>query len=385
MKVALITSTRADFGLLLPLIRSLESDDQFDVTVIVTGSHLDKKRGYTVSEIYKSGISKIIIAETNISDTTDLGIAVTASDTLHKISLTLHTLNPELVIVLGDRYEMLAATFAAFLLKIPIAHISGGDVTSGALDDSIRHSITKLSNIHFTTTEPYKQRVIQLGENPNLVFNVGSLSIDNYKKIKRVTKKELECLLNFNLSTYPKNILVTLHPETTANSQTELNDIFFSALAKLDNIGIIFTYPNHDSGSDNIIDYIHKFHQRFPERVCVIESLGMKNYHSLLLYINAVVGNSSSGIGEVPSYGIPSVDIGDRQKGRIRANSVFNCIYDKSTILNTIQKALTPEIQSAVKSTINPYGNGDTAEKITNIIKKISLINLIKKEFYDIK
>lgn len=384
MKIAIVTSTRADFGLLLPLINELESDNEFEVTVLATGSHLDHKRGYTVNEIYHSNINNIITVETDISDTSDLGISITASDTLHKMSLALNKLDPDLVVILGDRYEMLSTAFAAFLLKKPIAHISGGDVTSGALDDSIRHSITKLSSIHFTTTETYKQRVIQLGEEPNKVFNVGNLCIDNFKKINKATKEELEDFLEFPLSKHSKNILVTLHPETTSSSQTELNIEFFSALKKLEDTGIIITYPNHDAGSNEIIEHIQGLQKYRPEHVCVKESLGMRYYHSLLRYVNAVVGNSSSGITEVPSYGIPTIDVGNRQEGRIKANSVFNCPYNKQEIYTLLKHVLEPNIQSQTKNTINPYGDGNTSEKIVNILKKISLTNIIKKKFYDI-
>ncbi|MBZ3682651.1 UDP-N-acetylglucosamine 2-epimerase (hydrolyzing) [Providencia rettgeri] len=384
MKVAIITSTRADFGLLFPLIKELEDDIEFDVTVIATGSHLDHKRGYTVDEIYHSGINNIITVETDIADTSDLGISITASDTLHKMSLTLDKLDPDLVIILGDRYEMLSTAFSAFLLKKPIAHISGGDITSGALDDSIRHSITKLSSIHFTTTETYKKRVIQLGEEPSKVFNVGNLCIDNFKKINKASKEELENFLGFNLSNHSQNILVTLHPETTYSSQTELNTIFFTALKKLKDTGIIITYPNHDAGSDEIIKHIQSLQRYLPEYVCVKESLGMRYYHSLLQYVNAVIGNSSSGITEVPSYGIPTIDVGNRQEGRIRANSVFNCSYNEQEITALLKYVLEPNIQSQIKNTVNPYGDGNTSEKIVSILKKISPPNLIKKKFYDI-
>ncbi|EEY39728.1 UDP-N-acetylglucosamine 2-epimerase [Vibrio mimicus] len=385
MRVAIVTSTRADFGILLPLIQELVADLFFQTTLLVTGSHTDSVRGSTLQEIESEGVKDFVVVDIDTSDTTEIGVAKSAAETVGKFAVVLGKLHPDLVILLGDRYEILSVAMSAFLLKIPVAHISGGDLTAGALDDSIRHSITKLSHIHFPTTEKYRERVIQLGEQPNKVFNVGNLCIDNVKKISPLSKVELETFLSFDLNAFEKNILVTLHPETTCNNQLVLNDIFFDTLLRLDNVGIIITYPNHDAGGDSIINKILKIQSKKTHAICVCESLGMRRYHSLLRYVDAVVGNSSSGITEVPSYGIPTVDIGHRQQGRIRADSVINVDYKAEDIMCALTLALSDDFQRKCKEVTNPYGEGNSAEKILNILKKIELKGLIKKEFYDAK
>ncbi|ESP95103.1 UDP-N-acetylglucosamine 2-epimerase [Pseudoalteromonas luteoviolacea] len=383
MKVAVVTSTRADFGLLLPLIQKLEADPFFSVSILATGSHTDSSRGDTLQEVHNEGIQDLHVIEVDTNDTSDVGVAVSAAHTLEKFSTKFEELKPDLVVLLGDRYEILSVAMAAFLLKLPIAHISGGDVTTGALDDSIRHSITKLSHIHFPTTKEYRQRVIQLGEQPDRVFNVGNLCIDNVKMLEKVEAKELEQFLDFDLNRFKQNILVTLHPETTRDNQASLNEIFFNALAQLEDVGIIITYPNHDAGGDSIIESILNLKRQKIDAVCVRESLGMRRYHSLLTHVNAVIGNSSSGITEVPSYGIPTVDVGDRQQGRIRAKSVINVDYCDASIQNAITLALGEKMQQECLSAKNPYGDGNTAERIVKTLKRIETNGLIKKVFYD--
>lgn len=385
MIVAIVTSTRADFGILLPLIQKLEADPLFSLTILATGSHTDSVRGGTLQEIESEGVKDLVVVDIDTSDTTEIGVVKSAAETIEKFAVELDKLCPDLVILLGDRYEILSVAMSAFLLKIPVAHISGGDVTSGALDDSIRHSITKLSHIHFPTTEEYRDRVIQLGEQPSKVFNVGNLCIDNVRKVLPISRAELESFLDFDLDRFEKNILVTLHPETTYNNQNTLNDIFFDVLSSLDDVGIIITYPNHDAGGDTIIESILKIKSENPHAICVRESLGMRRYHSLLRYVDAVVGNSSSGITEVPSYGIPTIDIGSRQQGRIRAESVIHVDYESEDILLALDLALSDDFQLKCQKVENPYGEGDSAEKIINVLKTIELKGLIKKEFYDAK
>ena len=385
MKVSIVTSTRADFGILLPLINRLEADTFFDVIILVTGSHTDNLRGSTIQEIKTEGLNDLTVINVDTSDNTELGIAKSSAETSEKFAIKFNKIRPELVILLGDRYEILSIAMSAFLLKIPVAHISGGDVTSGALDDSIRHSITKLSHIHFTTTESYRERVIQLGEHPDKVFNVGNLSIDNVKKVKPISKPELETFLDFDLGSFKRNILVTLHPETTRSDQNTLTNTFFKVLSNLNDVGIIITYPNHDAGASSIIEGITKLKSEYPNSICICKSLGMRRYHSLLRYIDLVIGNSSSGITEVPSYGIPTIDIGNRQQGRISAESVINVSYVPCEIKDAIELAFSDDFKHKCQKVKNPYGEGDTAEKITNILKIIDLNGIIKKEFYDAK
>ncbi len=388
MKVAIVTSTRADFGILLPLIHKLGADPFFDVMILATGSHTDTVRGSTLKEIESENIKKTTVIDIDTSDTTEIGVAKSAAKTVEAFAVELDKLKPELVILLGDRYEILSVALSSFLLKIPIVHISGGDVTSGALDDSIRHSITKLSHIHFPTTEKYRERVIQLGEHPDKVFNVGNLCIDNVQNILPVSKAELESFLDFDLDRFEQNILVTLHPETTRSDQLTLNETFFNTLLNLidlNNIGVIITYPNHDARGDTIIENILNIKSKKPHSICVHESLGMRRYHSLLRYVDVVVGNSSSGITEVPSYGIPTINIGNRQQGRICADSVINVGYEFDDIEQAFKLALSDDFQHKCQNVKNPYGEGDSAEKIVKVLKNIELKGLIKKEFYDAK
>jgi UDP-hydrolysing UDP-N-acetyl-D-glucosamine 2-epimerase len=385
MRIAVPTSTRADFGILYPLINVLQDDPFFELSLIATGSHLDESRGNTINEIIESGFGSVIKMPIDIADTTELGVILSAGKTLQSTGLIMSQRRPDMVLILGDRYEMLSIAFSCFLFRIPIVHISGGDLTSGSLDDSIRHAITKLSSLHFTTTEIYRKRVIQLGEEPSKVFNTGNLCIDNVKNLNTLSKEVLEKELGFSFSKFKKNILVTLHSETNSQNQNIFNREFFDALAKLDDVGILITYPNHDANSSSIIKEINNLSKRKPEQIVVNKSLGMLRYHSVLKIINCVVGNSSSGITEVASYGIPTVNVGNRQKGRVCSSSVIHTKYKADEIYQCIRNSLSSGFIDSVKPIINPYGDGSTALRMINILKNTNPENLASKEFFDIE
>ena len=293
-------------------------------------------------------------------------------------------LKPEIIILLGDRYEILAAAETALIENIPIAHIHGGEKTEGAYDDAIRHSITKMSHLHFTSTEEYRKRVIQLGEQPERVFNVGSLGVENVKRLHLLTKDEIEAVIGFTLDN--RTIMVTYHPVTLNTGSTKHDiDELIAALDDRRDLRIIFTMPNSDNGSIEIVDTINSFVENNSHRAVAFKSLGLKRYLSTVKYCGAVVGNSSSGIVEVPSFGIPTLNIGDRQKGRIAADSVVNCKTDRYSILTGLDKIMSEQFADFCKSVANPYEKENTAERIFSIISKYPLDNIIQKHFYDIR
>jgi len=288
-----------------------------------------------------------------------------------------------LVVVLGDRYEILAAAEAAMIERIPIAHIHGGEVTEGAYDDAIRHSITKMSHLHFTSTEEYRKRVIQLGEQPDRVFYVGAPGVENIKMFPLMPKEEAEEAINFKLD--ENTILVTYHPVTLGNHTAE-KDIkeFIGALNERKDLRVIFTMPNSDTGSQAIVDAINEFVTNNPDRAIAYKSLGIMRYLSVMKYAGAVVGNSSSGLLEVPSFGIPTLNIGDRQKGRMAADSVYNCETDKESILKGLDVIMSPAFKKIAAETHNPYDKDNTSEEIFKVISTYPLEKLKQKHFYDL-
>lgn len=369
-KVCVVTSTRAEYGIMSRLIEMMNNDPEIDLQLIVTGMHLSEKFGHTVDEI-NIPITKKIDIEIEKEPSHTLAL------TIEKFSNAFKELNPDLVLVLGDRYEIMGVAIASMLNNIPIAHIHGGETTQGAIDEAIRHSITKMSHLHFTSCEEYKKRVIQLGENPNRVFNVGSLGVENIKKVPLMTKNELEKSIDFKFG--QKNLLVTFHPVTLEGNSREQFEELLSALNELEKTNIIITAPNSDKGNEELFKLIDKFIQEH-SNAKYIKSLGMVRYLSSIRYVDAVVGNSSSGIVEVPSFKKPTVNIGNRQKGRIQAKSVINCKPEKTDILNAVKKVYEQDFSD----TLNPYEKDKTAENILEIIKSFELNCIIKKEFYDL-
>jgi UDP-N-acetylglucosamine 2-epimerase (non-hydrolysing)/GDP/UDP-N,N'-diacetylbacillosamine 2-epimerase (hydrolysing) len=382
-KICVITGTRAEYGLLSRLMKLIQNDDTTELQIVVTNMHLSAEYGNTYKEIENDGF--VINKKVPMDTSSDTANAIVKSMGQAQIGFAdaFEDLHPDLIIILGDRYEMLAAASAALLFKIPIAHLYGGEVTEGAYDDSIRHAITKMSFLHFTSTEEYKKRVIQLGENPKNVVCVGSLGVENCKKITLMQKSDLEKNLNFELNN--QTILVTYHPVTLENNtaESQITDLL-STLEELKNIRILFTFPNSDTGGKIIIEKIKSFVETHKDRSIAIPSLGMLKYLSTLQYVGAVVGNSSSGIVEVPSFGIPTLNIGDRQKGRTCATSILNCKSNKQSIEKGLELVLSKEMVETSKTTSNPYEKDDTATQIFSVISTCSLENSIQKSFYNI-
>lgn len=385
-KVCVVTGTRAEYGLLSRLLRMINNSPVTKLQVIATNMHLSPKYGNTYQEIEKDGFT--IDYKIPIIDENDKDDAVTTVKSMAKalagFADAYNELKPDIVIVLGDRYEILAAAEAAMIERIPIAHIHGGEVTEGAFDDAIRHSITKMSQLHFASTEEYRHRIIQLGEQPERVFYTGAIGVENVKKLSLLSKEEIEKDIEFKID--DNTILVTYHP-VTLGKRTAKDDIedFISALEERKNVRIIFTMPNSDTGSQFIVDAINRFVEKNSERSKAYKSLGVIRYLSVMRQVTAVVGNSSSGIVEVPSFGIPTLNIGDRQKGRIAAESVYNCAPDKDSILNGLDIVLSNRFKELAYVVRNPYEKANTAEEIFKVISTYPLEQLNQKHFYDIR
>jgi GDP/UDP-N,N'-diacetylbacillosamine 2-epimerase (hydrolysing) len=381
-KICVVTGTRAEYGLLYWLMKEIQDDKNLKLQLIVTGMHLSHEFGLTYKEIENNfkidkKIEMILSSDTSIGVSKSMGLAQIS------FSEAYEELKPDILVVLGDRYEIFSAVSAAMIARIPIAHIHGGEATEGLIDESIRHCITKMSHIHFTAAEEYKNRVIQLGENPKTVFNVGGLGIDNIKKLKLLSKKEFEESINFKLN--KKNLLVTFHPLTLeTNSAEKQFQELLNSFNELTDTNIIFTKANSDIDGKIINQMIDNYVSKNKNCISFI-SLGQLRYLSALQYVDAMIGNSSSGLLEAPSFNIATINIGDRQKGRIKASSIIDCKPIYSEIKNALLKIYTNEFKLIVKNSINPYDNGYTAKKIVTTIKETNLNNILKKEFYDVK
>lgn len=384
-KICVITGTRAEYGLFYPLLKLFRNDSDVELQLLVTGMHLSPEFGSTYLEIEKDGFVISEKIEMLLSGDTETAVAKSMGLGVISFADALERLSPDLIVVLGDRFETFSAVLAAFIKRIPVAHLYGGELTEGLIDEGIRHSITKMSQLHFVSTEIYRKRVIQLGENPDSVFNVGAIGLDNIMEIKLLPKRELERELNFKFG--KKNAVVTFHPvtleEDTAKEQfTEL----LGALNSFEDVKIIFTKPNADANGRAIIKLIDEYVSKFPQKSIAFTSLGQLKYLSCLSIADLVIGNSSSGIIEVPSFGIPTVNIGDRQNGRLKARSVIDSNPDKKSITNSISKALYGEFAEKCKNISNPYGDGRSSKKIWRTIKsKLSKKIDIKKKFHDLE
>lgn len=384
-KICVVTGTRAEYGLLSRLIRMIDESDKTQLQLIATNMHLSPTYGETYKEIEADGFHidrKIPIIEEGKNDA--VATLKSMAKAVAGFADAFNELKPDLVALLGDRYEILAAAEAALIEKIPIAHIHGGEVTEGAYDDAIRHSITKMSHLHFPSIEPYRKRIIQMGENPGRVFTVGAIGVENIKRIPLFSKEEAEQSIGFTLD--KNTILVTYHPVTLGPDSMKRDiEAFISVLDERKDLRIIFTMPNSDNGSEVIVDAINNFVSNNKDRAVAFKSLGLKRYLSVMKEVGAVVGNSSSGIVEVPSFGVPTLNIGDRQKGRLAAESVVNCDADKESILEGLNKVLSTEFQDFCETVENPYGKENTAEEIFKVISSYPLDNIIQKHFYDIQ
>lgn len=382
-KICVITGSRAEYGLLYWFMRRVNEDICLRLQLVVTGMHLSKKFGLTYKEIEKEfKINKKI--NINISTDTSANISNSISKSIELFSDAYIELKPDLIVVLGDRYEIFSATVAAMIYQIPIAHIHGGELSEGSWDDSIRHCITKMSQFHFTATMEYSKRVVQLGEDPKRVFCIGGTGIENIKRLKLLNKKEFENSINFKLN--KKNLLVAFHSSTLEKntSKKQFQELLF-AIDELEDTNIIFTKTNSDLNGHVINQMIDDYTIKNSNKSVSFVSLGQLRYLSALKFVDALIGNSSSGLIEAPSFKIASVNIGDRQKGRIKAESVINCLPRKKDIKDSINKVYSVDFQKLLKSVINPYDKGNSSKKIVNILKKINLENILKKKFYDIE
>ncbi len=384
-KVCVITGTRAEYGLLRPVIDRIYKSDELELQLAVTGMHLSTEFGLTYKEIENDGYPITNKVEMLLSSDTPVGITKSMGVALIGFADYFDANKPDIAVILGDRYEMLVAATAAMIAGIPIAHIHGGELTEGLIDEAIRHSITKMSHVHFTTTEEYRKRIIQLGEMPQTVYNVGALGIENAKTLPLLHKEELEKELDFRFTT--ATIMVTYHPVTLEKMASEIQfKMLLDVIDRHREISVIFTKANADTDGRIINRMIDDYVNSNKERCRGYTSLGQLRYLSALQFCDAVVGNSSSGIIEVPSFKIPTVNIGDRQRGRIHAESVIDCGYSREEIEVALLKALSFDFRDRLANIENPYEGQHTSYEIVRIISE-ALRNGIdaKKKFYDLE
>ncbi|NTV49360.1 MAG: UDP-N-acetylglucosamine 2-epimerase (hydrolyzing) [Geobacteraceae bacterium] len=380
-KICVVTGTRAEYGLLYWLMKEIQEDTDLQLQLIVTGMHLSPEFGLTYRTIEEDGFIIDAKVEMLLSSDTPVGIAKSIGLGVIGFADALDRLKPDVIVVLGDRYEILAATQAALVARVPIAHIHGGETTEGAIDESVRHAITKMSHLHFVAAEPYRTRVIQLGEHPNTVFNVGALGIENLQRLQLLDRSQLEQSLNFELGT--SCFLVTYHPATLgAVEPATAMQALLNALDQFPDTKIIFTKPNSDTDGRILIQMIDEYALLNKGRVAVFTSMGQVRYLSALRLVDAIIGNSSSGIIEAPACNIPTVNIGDRQSGRLKAGSIIDCQETTESIVTAINKALSSHFREGVELGVSLYGYGESALQIKDQLKYVNLSST--KRFYDL-
>jgi len=381
-KICVITGTRAEYGLLRWVMQGIKDDPELTLQIIATGMHLSPEFGLTYREIEKDGFQIDRKVEMLTSSDTPVGIAKSMGLGLIGCADALNELKPDLIVALGDRFEIFAAVSAALVARIPVAHLHGGETTEGAFDEALRHSISKMSHLHFVAAEEYRQRVIQLGEQPERVFLVGGLGIDSIKRMKLLDRAELKTSLHFKFG--QKNLLITFHPVTlemsTASNQM---DELLAALAALNDTQLIFTMPNADTEGRALIRMVEQFVAQH-SNARAYTSLGQLRYLSCIAQVDGVVGNSSSGLVEVPSFKKGTINIGDRQLGRLHATSVINCEPNRQSIEAALAKLYSPGFQSSLSQVRNPYGVGGASEKVVKTIKHFEIDGIAKKCFYDL-
>jgi len=383
-KVMVVTGSRAEYGLFTPLLRQLQRDPEFELQLVVTGMHLSPEFGLTCREIVRDGFPIADQVEMLVSSDTPTGIAKSVGLGVIGFADTIRRLQPDLLIVLGDRFETFAAAQAALFANVPIAHIHGGERTEGQIDEAIRHAITKMAHLHFVSTEEYRRRVIQLGEQPDRVFHVGALGIDVIRNTNFLSREELEQSLSFRFGKI--NFLVTYHPVTLSYERNE-EDMrqLIDALDHFPDAHIIFTKPNADTNGRVIGEMIDQYVAGNKERTAAYTSLGQLRYLSLLNEVDVVIGNSSSGIIEVPYFRKPTVNIGDRQKGRAHGPTVISCGNGSMQIIRAIEQALSEEFKKKIQHAVSIYGDGHAASKIVEILRTTDFKSLIVKSFYDVR
>ncbi len=382
-KICVVTGTRAEFGLLQYLMEQINCSEQLELQVVVTGMHLSPEYGLTYKEITKAGFIINRKVEMLLSSDTPVGVTKSIGLALMGMADAFNELSPDFLVLLGDRFEALAAASAAMIARIPIAHIHGGEATEGLIDEAIRHSITKMAHLHFTAAEDYRKRVIQLGEVPDTVFNVGGMAMEHIARMDFLDRAAFESSIKFKLGA--RNAIVTFHPVTLEKLSSEKQ--FHSLLQALDELGemkVIITKPNADTDGRILIKMIDEYVARNPSKAIAFISLGQLRYLSALNHVDIVVGNSSSGLSEAPSFKIPTINIGDRQNGRIKAKSVIDCKPEKNAIKTAIRQALSSEFRPILRETVNPYGVGGAAKSICKILETAKPERLLKKKFYNL-
>ena len=375
----MVTGTRAEYGLLRWVMEGIKSSKNLDLQIIATGMHLSPEFGLTYKQIEQDGflidkkLEILVSADTSTGITKSIGIGLIGFADIYS------ELKPDLILILGDRYEILAAAIAAMVARIPIGHLHGGEATEGLIDEPIRHSITKMSHLHFVAADEYKNRVRQLGENPETIFQVGGLGIDSIVKIDLFDKNELENSIGFKFG--EKNLLVTFHPVTLEHNTSKYQmEQLLLALDDIKDVKIIFTFPNADTDGRILFGLIRDYVSKNSNSIC-FKSLGQKRYLSCLKYVDGVLGNSSSGLIEVPSFNKCTINIGDRQRGRVKANSVIDCRPEKESISKAINKLYSDDFQEKLFDVINPYGTGGASDKVVKILEDFSLKSILKKSF----
>lgn len=380
-RVAVFTGTRAEYGLLYWLMKEIQQSELLDLQLIVSCMHLSPEFGDTWRQIVEDGFEIDAKVEMLLSSNTDVGTVKSMGLGVLGFADALDRLRPDLLVVLGDRFEALSICQAALIMRIPVVHLHGGELTEGAYDDAIRHAITKMAFLHFVAAEPYRKRVIQMGESPERVFNVGAVGLDHLKRTPGMPLKQLSESLDFDVSA--PFLLVTYHPVTLLEEDpVQSFEALLRALEAFPEYRVVLTYPNADNGGRAIIPMIEQFAARSPERVLAIPSLGFRRYLSVVKRACAVVGNSSSGLIEVPSFGVPTVNIGSRQAGRLSAESVLHCAANKEAIESAIATALSESFAQASRQVLNPYGEGDAASAITRVLETCDVSG--HKSFHDL-
>lgn len=382
-KICIVTGSRAEFGLMFWVMKGLQADPDIELQICVTGMHLSPDFGLTYKDIESAGFVIDEKVEMLLSSDTSIGISKSIGLAVISMSEVLERLKPDILFILGDRFEIFSVAIAAMVAKIPLAHCHGGEVTEGVIDEAIRHSITKMSHLHFTSTAKYAKRVIQLGESPDYVYNVGALGIENINKLKLLARNQFEDSIGFKLP--ERVVMVTFHPVTLENATSE--EQFINLLTAMDHfkdVGIIFTKSNADTDGRIISDLIDKYVSQNQKRCVSFISLGQMRYLSSLKYVDIVIGNSSSGLIEAPSFKIPTINIGNRQKGRICAASVINCSPNTSSIIEAINIAYSDSFRKKIKKMSNPYGKYNSSDKIITVLKTVNLNSILMKSFKDI-
>lgn len=378
----MITGTRAEYGLLRWIMQGIKDDPELTLQVVATGMHLSPEFGMTYQEIEKDGFQIDRKVEMLLSSDTPCGISKSMALGLIGFSDVYVDLQPDLIVVLGDRFEIFSAVSAALVACIPVAHIHGGETSEGAYDEAFRHSITKMAHLHFVAAKEYRERVIQMGESPNSVFLVGGLGVDNIRRTQLLSREALESSLGLKFGI--KNILITFHP-TTLEATFAIREMeeLMSALADLQSTQLIFTLPNADAGGRELMKIVHNFVKQH-DNAHVFTSLGSLNYLSCIAQVDCVVGNSSSGLLEVPSFKKATINIGNRQRGRLKAESVIDCNPSRDSIARALEQVYSSAFQEKLLEVVNPYEQENSSARVLEILKEHPIVGIIKKTFHDI-